>query len=678
MSSSVRITTGQSNFSYGVDSSRVPLIQSQGNPDGLPRNALSWAVNISTRTGGIQQRFGQKALCKVHDGNVLYQGGILYDASSGFPQPAYPVGNPYLLLSIGGRTYQVRVDTDNSVVDVTGAFQDPTDVEKCYWVQAEQFAVKQAGDGTTLPLIWDGFGLRRSVGIISVNNTPNGGATPLNEIPPATAMVYYMGRLWYAQNRRYTAGDIVGGPSGSSTYSFDDAVLKVTENPLAIGGDGFTVPAQAGNIRALNYPISLDTTLGQGPLFVFTRKQIYSLTVPVSRADWIAATSNNQPLQRVVMRTNGTVSDRSVVAANGDLFFQSIDPAIRSYFMALRYFGTSWANPPISNNIARILAFNDRALMHMASGMEFGEKLYQTLLPVRTPVGIAFTAMGVMDLDPISTLQNQKPPVWDGAHSGLDLLQVFSGDFGGNERAFGVVHNRIDGSIWVWEFTDGDRFDTNTLGAEIRVPMLAETPAFDWSEYPRELGGGVFETKRLDGLDLWVDRVFGEVIIKVEFRPDEVSCWYPWGIVKICAARTCAETVNTPDCYPVISLGEQYRNPISFPTPTNSDCQPGNNRPVTIGYKFQLRIGTQGWCRIRGFQLHAIRFQAPPFQNSICDGGTSWMSKPPPTTFPPAHHVPLPPTPPPPTPLPETGEVLGNPDTGDIFGTPGGDVLGIP
>ena len=665
MSSAVRITTGQSSFDYGVDSSRVPLVQSTYNPNGLPRNATSWAVNVNHRSGGLQQRFGYKALCKVHDGTALYQGGILYDASSGYPTVSYPSGNPYLLLSIGGRTYQVRVDTDNSVHDVTGAFADPPTVPKCYWAQGEQFAIKQVGDGVTLPLFWDGLGLRRSNGVISPNNIP-GGASPLNELPAATAMVYYMGRLWYAQNRKVIAGDIVGNQSsGGSTYNFTNSILRVTENPLAIGGDGFSVPSSAGNIRALNYPISLDTQLGQGPLFVFTPKQIYSLTVPVTRADWIASGNTNQPLMSVVMRSNGTVSDRSIVAINGDLFFQSLDPAIRSYLMAIRYFGSSWANPPISNNINRIMSANDRSLMHFASGFEFGERVYQAVLPIQTPVGVAFTALAVLDTDPVSTLQNPKQPIWDGAASGLDILQAFSGDFGGLERAFAVVHNRIDGSIWVWEITSGDQFDTNPSLNEVRVPMLIETPAFDWSEYPRDKGGGVFETKRLDGLDLWVDRVFGEVIIKVEFRPDETTCWYEWGTTKICSARNCAENINTPTCYPITPDSEDYRNPISFPTPTNTDCQPGNNRPVTIGYKFQLRITTQGWVRIRGYQLHAIKFETAPFASSICGEGGSWMSTPPPTTFP----QPLPP-PQPPTP-PETGQVFGNPQTGEIFGTPG-------
>ena len=805
MSSQVRLTTGQSAFDYGVDSSRVPLVQSQANTNGLQRTALSWLVNGTTRGGGITCRFGQIPLCRVHDGSALYQGGLLYDNS-------LFGGNPYLMLSIGGRMYQVRVDTDNSVHDVTGAFQDPATTEKAYFTQGEQFMVKQAGDGFTLPLFWDGFTLRRSngaqnnqgvtnvgfvvpavgIGVLVTLNAPftgpvnqvlqlwdstaklfvkfvqvvpgnfitikniaastgliitagtqvklasdgsvvgvflgdfttpavgasvnvkitpeySGpipsditiqgaafqitatGAAPLGpnqiylvnlaattpvsvgdtidagtvaysvrELPAAQSMVYYMGRLWYSQNRKVTAGDIVGGPSGTVEYNLTDAILKVTENPLALAGDGFSVPAQAGNIRALNYPIALDTALGQGPLFIFTTKQIYALTVPVTRTDWIAAGTNNQPLQRVVMRSNGTVSDRSVVAINGDLFYQSLDPAIRSYFMALRYFGSSWANPPISNNINRALDFQDRGLMHMCSGMEFGERVYQTILPFQTNVGVAFKAMAVLDTDPVSTLQDQKQPVWEGIHTGLNILQVFSGDFGGLERAFAVVQSAKDGSIWVWELSSAAKFN-GTPDDDARTEFFFETPSFDFSEYPRNMGGGAFELKEIDGLDLWLDRVFGDVLIKVQFRPDEDQCWYDWDTTEICSGRTCAEDPTTPACYPITPRTEGYRMPISFPKPTNPICSVGNPRPVTWGGKFQLKFTIKGWCRVRGFEFHCLAKNKPPNYNQICtDDFVRKVRRrvvPPPSTG---------------------GEVLGNPQTGDIFGDDSGGELGIP
>lgn len=254
----------------------------------------------------------------------------------------------------------------------------------------------------------------------------------------------------------------------------------------------------------------------------------------------------------------------------------------------------------------------------MASACEFNSRVVSTVVPINTSVGIAYEGLVAFDTDPISTLQDQKPPVWDGAWSGVDFLEVFSGDFGGLERCFAVVHSRIDGGIWVWEITDASRFDENDSGTEVRIPMVFETPAFDYSEYPAALGGGPFALKQLDGLDLWLDRVFGEAIIKVEFRPDETACWFFWNEQVICAARNCSENPTTPACYPITPLSEQYRMPLSLPKPNNPDCQPGNKRPVTQGYKFQLRITITGFARVRGYQLHCLGRDSSPFSNLVC------------------------------------------------------------
>jgi len=622
MASDTRITEGQFDFTGGVDSSKVPALVSPRTPNGLKRNQLAWLINGTVRGGGITQRTGFQPLCTLPV-TAIYQGGWMYDTE--------PIGGnaPYLMLSIGGRMYQVRVDTDNSILDVTGsvANEDPPNLPQNYFVQGEQFMVKQAGDGKKLPLFWDGTSLRRSVGIISANNVPGApplGVMPYNELPAATAMVCYMQRIWYTQNRQYCAGDIVDNQSsGTAPYDYTDSILKVTECPLAIGGDGFSVPSQAGNIRALNYPIALDTALGEGPLFVFTPKQIYALAVPVNRADWIATTLNNQPLQRVVMKNNGAVGERSIVSVNGDLWYQSLDPAIRSYFMALRYFQT-WGNTPVSNPINRVLAFNDRGLMHLASAMEFQSRMYQGLLPVQTPVGVACQIIGVMDLDPLSTLEEQKAPVWEGSYEGLDFLQFFTGNFGGRERAFSVVHSRVDGTIQVWEITAADKFENG----DNRVTWYIEFPAFDFGDYPRKAGGGPFELKILDGFDLWVDKVFGTVDFTLQYRVDEDPCLYDWSKKQICAARTCAENPNTPNCYPLEANREQYRVPLTWGPVVNPRCGVGNSRPTNVGFKFQPVLTIKGWCRVRGYHLHCLKKDTPPFAGAICKPSTFFTSLP--------------------------------------------------
>lgn len=583
MASGVRITDGQWDFSGGIDSGRVTTIASELAPHGLQRNQLAWLTNATVRGGGILQRTGWRFRARVHNGNALFQGGFLYEPD---------FADPYLVVSIAGRIYQIRVDTDYSVVDITGASPNPALERQSFFVQAEKFLVIQAGDNATLPLIWDNATMRRSNGI---------GGVPPNEIPAATAMDYYMGRLWYAQGRTYSAGDIVGGESGTSANDFRDAVLRVTENPLALGGDGFTVPTNAGNIRALKHSANLDTALGQGNLYVFTRKVIYALTVPVTRVEW---SQSKEPLQRVVQITNGTYGDRCIAQINGDLFYQSTD-GIRSLLLAIRYF-QQWGNTPISENENRVLQFNDRSLMRFASAIEFDNRLWQTALPVDTVNGVASQAIIPLDFDLISSLQEKLPPAWEGMYEGLDVLQMFSGDFGGRERAFAVISSRVDDSIQVWEFTDAERFENG----DNRVNWFIETPAY--------IFGKEFELKTLNGGEIWFDKLFGTVQVLVEYRVDADPCWIFWHETTICAARSTCEDVHNPICYPEQGFREGYKWPITLPEPPLNPCQEMNSRPSNIGYQFQVKITLKGWCRIRGILVHAIPVDKAPYDGLTC------------------------------------------------------------
>jgi hypothetical protein len=124
---------------------------------------LAWLTNGTVRGGGITQRTGWTKLCTVQPGTALYQCGYLYEPS---------FADPHLILSIGGRILQVRVDTDNSVDDLSSAFglTNPADIAQGLHDAGEQYLVMQAGDlainnPPTLPLFWDGTTLRRSRGI---------------------------------------------------------------------------------------------------------------------------------------------------------------------------------------------------------------------------------------------------------------------------------------------------------------------------------------------------------------------------------------------------------------------------------------------------------------------------------------------------------------------------------
>lgn len=584
--STVTAIDGSLDWSGGINSLSVTTIQSDTNPNGVARNQLCWLDNASVRDGGITQRAGWQPLGRIFGAAGLFQGGYLYQPDA---------ANPYVIVSISGRIY--KVDTEHfSVVDLSAVFglTNPPTQEQAYFVQGEQFLIIQAGDGATLPLFWDGATLRRSTGLVG------------GELPAATAMDYYMGRIWYAQGRRYTAGDIVRG-NGPAPYFGRDQILKVTENPMAVGGDGFLIPANDGIIRGIKHGAQIDAALGQGRLFIGTRKGVYALQVPVTRADWIASTTNNQPLQTVVQLVNGWVNDRSVVAVNGDLFYQSLEPGIRSLIQSVRYFN-QWGNIQISANEQRILNFNDRSLLHAASGIQFQDRMWQTALPIRKPQGIVHQAIIPMDFIPISSFNKQREPNWEGMYEGLLVLQLFVGDFGGRERAFAVTVSQdpsTAGEIQLWELTSGDKFENG----DNRVTWIIETPAFTW--------GKQFDLKKLVMAEIWADRLFGTVQFTLEYRPDSMACWLPWATWKKCSPKNSCENAVEPICYPLTPCLESYVSTMTTPKPPEH-CAQAMGRPAYIGYQFQVRLIIHGFTRIRGIMLHAEKYPQKLYSNPVC------------------------------------------------------------
>ncbi len=429
----------------------------------------------------------------------------------------------------------------------------------------------------------------------------------INELPAAGPMVYYQGRMWYAIDRIVSAGDIVGDQSsGTLAYQFRDAILKVTENPLAIGGDGFAVPTNAGSIRGLAFVATQDTALGQGNLIVATRKSLFSLFVPVTRNDWIAANGNNSPLMTIVQRDNGWVNQNSIVAYNGDLYGQSLEPSIRSFIAALRYF-QQWANPPTSSNENRILAFVDRALMRFSSGIAFDNRLLQATVPVQKPQGVVNQAILPLDFTPLSTLQKQLPPNWEGHHDGLDWLQLLEMDFGGRQRAFGIVLSRTDQSIELWELVQGGR----TENGDGRVVWQFETPAWTF--------GNETKLKKLTGAELWFDKLSGTVDVTMEYRPDGDVCWHLWKEWRLCSARNSCEDAFSPVCYPVKPYGDGYKWSQTLPVPPEEDCETQQGRPAYIGYQFQQRVTIRGFCRVRQIQVFGELLERELYANSTCD-----------------------------------------------------------
>ncbi len=598
-----RLVANQLDFSGGINSNVVPIRTSDGIPHGLQDNQLAWSNNCQVRGGGIYPRFGWIPVVENVGWTSIFQGGAFYLPDFGEPQ---------LVVAISGRIYRIRTDTDFSVEDIsalTGLTMDATQPQY-YFAQAEKWLVIQDGTLVTNPMFFetDGNGgiatMTQSRGFVGVNS-------PLNQIPPAGPEDYYQQRLWYAIGRLYAAGDIVfNQTSGTAGNDYRDSVLAVTESPVPSAGDAFTTPISSGNIRFLRHAANLDSTLGQTNLFIGTRNAIFACNVPITRADWTAATLANMPLQTVALVGAGAYSERGATPINQDILFASTpDGDVRSLQTAVRQFNVP-GQIPISNNVDRCLDFNDRALLHLTSSIYFDTKFWQTVLPFTTPVGTAFQGIISLDFNPLSSLQERLPPIWDSVLEGLNLLQLFQANIAGRDRAFAMVYGAT-GGIDLWEFTTTEKFNENASG-QARTQWSFETAAYAW--------GDTRVLKEIETFKFWIDRLVGTVEFKLEFKPDQYPCWLPWRNWKECSAADCTELFDSPCMatgYPTEPFCELFKSNMTMPKPPTT-CIPSSGRPANQAYTFQLRLTIKGWCRVRGIFGYALPRLEAPFSGLIC------------------------------------------------------------
>jgi hypothetical protein len=457
-------------------------------------------------------------------------------------------------------------------------------------------------------------------GTLTINSPPSTTGLLINQLPAAYEMVYYMDRIFYNTGKNFSAGDIVGGPSGTSANNFLDSVLSVTENPLVLGGDGFSLPTQSGPITGFAVPNTVDASLGQGILLVGTRKAVYAMYVPVTRQDWIAANSNNQPQIVQVQFRDGFVGQGSIVSVNGDVYYLTWEPGIRSLLQATRLFSEP-GNVPLSAEENRILQFNDTRLENFSTGINFDNRLLMLALPMQTAQGVVHQVLLPHNFTPISTVKNKKPPVWEGSWQGLQMFAVLEQDFDGVDRAFAITLSQnpnSPGAIELWEISTADMFESLGQPTEARVEWQLETPAFEF--------GDITALKKLVSLEMWVDKIYGAVEFLVEWRPDSDSCYKTWMRWSECVARDSLEgpTPANPTPYPAVYF-PGYKATMTLPKPPEV-CASATGRPAHVGYQFQFRITVKGFCRVRGVWPLAEAVNRKLYANMV-NACKEWISR---------------------------------------------------
>ena len=552
---------GFTTLDRGMDSGRPP--------SNIFSNQVSNAINTSFREDFVSQRPGWNKIVLTGDDlqQGRWQGAIGYVGAN---------RRPYLIASIGGEIFNVDLfyNTITNMSTSTGV-SGPYTVPRVWMVQAEQFVVIQ--NGFSVPLIYDGIVLREAIPVAF------GGI----EVPVGRMMEYNNGRLWVTlpDAQSFVGGDLAYSRTGSTAD-----LLGFTENQFIDGGGAFVMPSNAGKIVAMKTAAIMDTTLGQGPLQVFGSLGTASINAPFDRTQW---RNTSSPIGSVSMLAPGPTSQDATVSINGDLWYRAPD-GIRSFMVARRDHGT-WVNTPLSHEVDRVLTYDDPYLMEFASAVDFDNRLLCTVSPYRATnegveYGVAWRGLVALDFKPVSSMFERGQPVWNGAWTGIQILQILKVDCFGVERCFMFALN-ADDEIELWELS---RYDLADNDGATPIQWQIESKALGFPDRSETL-------KTLIRTEQWFSGISGSFSWDVDYRPDGY-----WGWRVLDSGSVCATTglCDGPGCLPPVSNQLQYR-PRLITSGPNLDCEECADKPYRNAFEFQFRLTAVGSATLRRFRCIA-------------------------------------------------------------------------
>lgn len=443
------------------------------------------------------------------------------------------------------------------------------------------------------------------------------------QMPPAMMGAYGMGRNWFALpgGLTFIAGDIVRGASGTLPYAFRDAVLNITENNFIVGGGSFSIPASGGEtIQAMMFLPTLNASLGQGPLQVFTNCRVFSCNAPVDRLTWQTLTN---PILTVSLISNGAEGQNSTVIANGDPLFRSVDGIRSLTFNALQFdsLNNLWINSPLSFEVSPTLNADNTTLLQWGSAIVFDNRHLTTTGPQQSSQGVYFTGIVPINFDTTSTMKAKSNPVWDaGVWTGMNVLQLMTGQVQNLPRAFAFCLNTSSSTagIELYEIlpSTGPLSQIADYNGTTAVPI---TWQFDSASLRFKVPRGTHVYMFLSNGEIAVDNLIGTVSFTVQYSPDQYPVWTLWQSWQS-SQNSANVAAGNPDFLPRQGLGE--------PSPT--PCDAGTNRPLRNFFTLQTRTIITGHCVFVGAFYEAQTLPMPKFAKISCPLPAITMSNPPP------------------------------------------------
>ncbi|MGV1047660.1 MAG: hypothetical protein ACOYD4_03925 [Solirubrobacterales bacterium] len=440
------------------------------------------------------------------------------------------------------------------------------------------------------------------------------------ELPAGRMGAYVFGRNWESllDGVSFVAGNIVGGEAGTQAEAYRDAVLKMTEN-LYLTTGVFRLPGSGDVITAICATANLDASMGQGSLIVCTANTIFTCNAPVDRTTWQDVT---WPILATTLLGSGALAQQSTFPVNSDTFMRATD-GWRSYKIAKRNFSEEWGNTPITREMERVLNLESKPLVPYASGIMFDNRALFGARPQSTASGIATVATVGLNLDPVSTISEKNPPIYDGAWENLKVLQFMRAVIDAEDRCFAFVQNPDTLKIELWEILPSS-VSSDKLDASVRIlednngaEMVPITWSFESSVLFKEAAGRPL-LRLIDG-EIRVKDIVGTVDFQIWYKADDYPCWTPWHRWSVCATPASTDAPdNKPGYAPRMGLGEPPLKAMVDGVEVVY-CDPFTERPLREGYTFQIKVSVRGHCTFLGLTAAAVRQPETSFAKPICE-----------------------------------------------------------
>lgn len=508
------LEAGDTSFGSGQDDYHLA--------DQLVAGQFSRGINIAIGRGGPQGRSGlvEKELIFPAGGvSNIYRDVRTWESifKSGKFQARIPyrTGNEdFVIAIISGYFFRINIDTN--LVTILNDGDKPRVNQyapRIQWSFAGQYLV--IFDFPDYPILINGETVTRA----NPDNEINGSPAP--EVPVGVLGAFNQDRLVVANlANQFTMGDPVG-EIGNVNPPITFAEVLVPSAPYF--GQSFSLGTQYANepITAMGFLQAVDTSTGIGPLFVATAKSIHTFRTDLPRSNW--GGSGNATFGSLFVFSAGIVGPQAFANVNGDLFFLSANGELRSVSMSRAEQG-KWTKTPLSLQVSSFLIYNDPTLAQYAFVRYWRNRIFVSANPYRFKcvtldqsyiADFANGGMVSLNLDNVSTFNQERPPAWEGCWTGMRPMDAC---VAGNDRFFILGKNASNRTAF-FEMIEGQGYDV--IGGERkRYRSRVETREYDWGQ-PSSL-------KTEHSIVLGLQDLKGDVEVNVRRRPSHSSHWVDW------------------------------------------------------------------------------------------------------------------------------------------------------